>query len=144
MTDDKRTKTLIPLLRGAAWAVGLFCLVMAALLIATFVQTRIHPTIDNPVMLRLMESLDRDPGNPLLRDQIRALDLMARKAYFTSRWQLRWGGTLLIAATAALFALLTALGSLAKGLPGPPRSSLVSWWSQQTRSRKAIAGSGGR
>ena len=42
-----------------------------------------------------MLQLQDDPQNTVLKEQIRALDLLARKAYFTNQWQIRAGGFLL-------------------------------------------------
>ena len=45
----------------------------------------------------MKEQYDKDPANSALAAQVRAMDLMARKAYFSSRWQVETGSYLLLA-----------------------------------------------
>ncbi len=45
----------------------------------------------------MKEQFDKDPGGGEKAEQIRAMDLMARKAYFSSRWQVETGSYLLLA-----------------------------------------------
>ena len=53
--------------------------------------------LDSPILLSIKEQYDKDPSNGSKAEQIRAMDLMARKAYFSSRWQVETGSYLLIA-----------------------------------------------
>ncbi len=48
------------------------------------------------VINSLVERLRENPADSLLRNEIRTLDLLSRKAYFTSTWQIRTGGYLLL------------------------------------------------
>lgn len=90
-TNDK-----IKLARLVAWIAAGFSLIVAILLIANFVQTKLNDPIDNKVIPELVKRLSDDPSNEALKAEIRAFDLMARKAYFTSQWQLRTGSYLLL------------------------------------------------
>ncbi|HET6560150.1 MAG TPA: PQQ-binding-like beta-propeller repeat protein [Prolixibacteraceae bacterium] len=90
-TNDK-----IKLVRLVAWIAAVFSLIVAVLLIANFVQTNLNDPIDNKVIPELVKRLSDDPSNEALKAEIRAFDLMARKAYFTSQWQLRTGSYLLL------------------------------------------------
>jgi outer membrane protein assembly factor BamB len=85
------TDTKIKLARQVAWVVGGFALLMAVLLIANFIQTKLNNPIDNKTVPALVKRLSENPSDENLKTEIRAFDLMARKAYFTSRWQLRTG-----------------------------------------------------
>ncbi|GAG51104.1 unnamed protein product, partial [marine sediment metagenome] len=46
---------------------------------------------------QLMLQLQQNPNDIALKEQIRALDLLARKAYFTHQWQIKTGSYLLFA-----------------------------------------------
>lgn len=100
MNDSEK----IRLARIAGWVTALFSLVMTFLLIANFVQTKINDPINNKTIPALVKRLSQNPTDENLKAEIRAFDLMARKAYFTSHWQLRTGSYLLI-----LSVLLTVL-----------------------------------
>ena len=81
----------IKLAQRIAWIAAGFALIMAVLLIANFVQTSLNDPIDNKTIPALVKRLSQNPGDEALKAEIRAFDLMARKAYFTSQWQLRTG-----------------------------------------------------
>lgn len=84
--DDK-----IKLAQRIAWIAAAFALIMAVLLIANFAQTKLNKPIDNKTIPALVKRLSENPGDETLKTEIRAFDLMARKAYFTSQWQIRTG-----------------------------------------------------
>ncbi|MBN2308211.1 MAG: PQQ-binding-like beta-propeller repeat protein [Candidatus Hydrogenedentes bacterium] len=82
---------------GVAAVSGLFSLVVCVLLIANYVQVRAADPLDNPELLRLRERLSASPeADEALVEEIRALDLLSRKAFFTSQAHLRMGGRLLL------------------------------------------------
>ena len=74
-----------------------FALIVALTMIFSLVQLKTVNPLDNPALLSAKEQYDKDPSNPSLSEQVRAMDLMARKAYFSSRWQVETGSYLLIA-----------------------------------------------
>ncbi|HAH24209.1 MAG TPA: hypothetical protein DCL77_10725 [Prolixibacteraceae bacterium] len=90
-TNDK-----IKVARWIAWIAAGFSLMVAFLLIANFVQIHLNDPIDNKTIPALIKRLSQDSGDESLKAEIRAFDLMARKAYFTSQWQLRTGSYLLL------------------------------------------------
>ncbi|MDP2334923.1 MAG: PQQ-binding-like beta-propeller repeat protein [Bacteroidota bacterium] len=89
-TNDK-----IKLAQRIAWIAVGFSVIMAFLLIANFAQTKLNSPTDNITIPALVKRLSQNPGDEALKAEIRAFDLMARKAYFTSQWQLRNGCYLL-------------------------------------------------
>ena len=91
--------------------------VMSVLLLANYVQTRVNDPIHSPALTQLMQQLQNDPDNQALKEQIRALDLLARKAYFTHKWQLRTGGFILFTAVVLLLISVKYLRSLQPALP---------------------------
>ena len=66
-------------------------------MIFSLVQLKTINPLDNPVLLSVKEQFDKDPANAAKAEQVRAMDLMARKAYFSSRWQVETGSYLLLA-----------------------------------------------
>jgi outer membrane protein assembly factor BamB len=139
---QKRTGSLLPFVRGAFWTSVLFSAVMAVLLTATFVQLRLHDPIDSPALVRLIARLQNEPHNAQLREQVRALDLLARKAYFTGLWQVRAGAMLLVLGIAVAILSWKAHRMLAPEEPSPPGATAAAWWERRTLSRKALVASG--
>lgn len=88
--DDK-----LKLAHRVAWIAAGFAMIMAVLLIANFVQMKLNKPIDNKTIPALVKRLSENPGDETLKTEIRAFDLMARKAYFTSQWQIRTGSYLM-------------------------------------------------
>jgi outer membrane protein assembly factor BamB len=76
---------------------GGFVLLVAFTMIFSLAQLKVVKPLDNPALLSLKEQYDKDPSSSVLAEQVRAMDLMARKAYFSSRWQVETGSYLLIA-----------------------------------------------
>ena len=105
--------------RGIAYASAGFVLILSILLIANFIQTKAVDPLNSPSLQSLMIRLEENPQDQLLKDQIRALDLLARKAYFTSRWQLKTGGLLLLGAAALFVIVLKFMADIRSRLPAP-------------------------
>src|SRR4030065_2774326 len=76
---------------------GGFTLIVAMTMIFSLVQLKTIDPLDNPVLLSIKDQYDKDPANPSNAEQVRAMDLMARKAYFSSSWQVETGSYLLLA-----------------------------------------------
>ncbi len=68
-----------------------FAALIAFLLIANYAQSRLNDPIENKTIPALVKRLNASPDDDALKSEIRAFDLMARKAYFTTRWQIRTG-----------------------------------------------------
>jgi outer membrane protein assembly factor BamB len=87
----------ISIFKGISLTAGVFTFVVAITMIFSLIQLkRINP-LDNPAMLSVKEQFDRDPDSKDKAEQVRAMDLMARNAYFSSRWQVETGSYLLLA-----------------------------------------------
>src|SRR5450759_4332803 len=93
----KFTEKDISILKVVSQISGGFALIIAVTMIFSLVQLKIVNPLDNPVLLSVKEQYDKDPSSASKAEQIRAMDLMARKAYFSSRWQVETGSYLLIA-----------------------------------------------
>lgn len=122
---------------------GLFLLLLSVLMILNFAQNRLVDPLDSPALKTLMAELNEDPENKGLRDQIRALDLLARKAYFTHMWQLRTGSFLLFVFVLIFLVSLKYIQAQVQSLPDlseqPENNQL---WSQRMLSRQWLFYSG--
>jgi outer membrane protein assembly factor BamB len=75
---------------------GIFCLAVSLLLLLNYWQLTKNDPLESEVMKVLIERLQKEPGNNELKQDIRHLDLLARKAYFNSQWQVKTGSYLLL------------------------------------------------
>ena len=98
----------ISMFKGISLISGIFTLVMAFTMLISLIQLKMINPLDNPALLQVKEQFDKDPNNKDKAEQVRAMDLMARKAYFSSRWQVEAGSYLLLAG-AAVFVILQRL-----------------------------------
>jgi outer membrane protein assembly factor BamB len=87
----------IKLLRGISTVAGIFTLVVALTMLFSYFQLKTMDPLENQTLVSLKDEYDKDPDNEVRAEQIRALDLMARKAYFSSRRQVETGSYLLLA-----------------------------------------------
>jgi hypothetical protein len=91
------TEKDISILKVISQISGGFALIIAMTMIFSLIQLKTVKPLDNPALLSIKEQYDKDPSNGKLAEQVRAMDLMARKAYFSSRWQVVTGSYLLVA-----------------------------------------------
>ena len=113
--------------------------ILSVLMIANYLQTKANDPLNSQVITQLIVQLQDNPEDTALKEQIRALDLLARKAYFTYQWQIRTGSYLLFAFVLLLLLSLKFLSSLRPRLPDldtGPRSE--EGWENKLLSRKYI------
>lgn len=96
---------------------AIFAVLLSALLLVNYLQMRVNAPLHSPALTQLMQQLQSDPGNQALKEQIRSLDLLARKAYFTHQWQLRTGGFILFISVMLLLISIKYLRSQQPLLP---------------------------
>ncbi len=94
--EVKDRSYLQKLVRRIALISGVFTTIVAAILILNYVQLKTTDPLELKSLETLKVQLSEDTQNEVLKDEIRALDVLARKAYFTSQWQIRTGGILLL------------------------------------------------
>jgi outer membrane protein assembly factor BamB len=87
----------ISIIRSISKISGIFTLIVAFTMIFSLLQLKTIQPLDNPALLSVKEQYDKDPVNRDKAEQVRAMDLMARKVYFSSRWQVETGSYLLLA-----------------------------------------------
>ena len=80
---------------------------VAALLLLNYWQISKHDPIENQVLETLVGRLKQEPNNAELITEIRNLDLLARKAYFNSQWQIKTGTYVLLGGAIVLAIALT-------------------------------------
>lgn len=86
----------LKLAQNVAVISGIFCSVVALLLLLNFWQFSKNDPIESQALEVLVERLKEDPNNDGLKTEIRQYDLLARKAYFNSQWQVKTGAYLLL------------------------------------------------
>ncbi|MCX6232415.1 MAG: PQQ-binding-like beta-propeller repeat protein [Bacteroidetes bacterium] len=73
---------------------GIFSFAVCMLIVVNYLQVNSSDPVNTRVMNALLLRLNQHPEDLALRNEIREFDLLARKAYFTSQWQIRMGGYL--------------------------------------------------
>lgn len=86
----------IRIFKGISLIAAIFTVVIAITMIFSLIQLKTINPLDSPSIQSIKEQFDRDPENRDKAEQVRAIDLMARKAYFSSRWQVETGSYLLL------------------------------------------------
>ncbi|MCP4551997.1 MAG: PQQ-binding-like beta-propeller repeat protein [Bacteroidetes bacterium] len=74
----------------------IFAILMCFLVIANYIQINRLDPVNTEAINTLVVRLSENPNDEALRNEIRALDLLVRKAYFTNQWQVRTGGYILL------------------------------------------------
>jgi outer membrane protein assembly factor BamB len=134
---------LYNIVKRIAVVAAVFAVITSVLLIANYIQTKSIDPLNSKAIASLMSKLQENPNDTALKEQIRALDLLARKAYFTHRWQIRTGSILLFIFVLVFLAALKYMSSLKSRLPdlseGPEPDDT---WETRMLSRKSIIFSG--
>ena len=86
----------LKLSQNIALIAGAFCSAVALLLLLNFWQVSKTDPIESAALEALVQRLKQEPNNEELKIEIRNFDLLARKAYFNSQWQVKTGAYLLL------------------------------------------------
>lgn len=130
----------IRILNGVSMVSGVFTLVIAFTMIFSLLQLKIINPLDSPALLTVKDQYDKDPANRDKAEQVRAMDLMARKAYFSSRWQVETGSYLLIAGVVIYVLCQRLIAGTEKPAPSFPEKR-PELFSQKSKSRKYLVAS---
>ena len=109
----------LKLSQNTAIIAGIFCFVVALLLLLNFWQTTNNDPIESKALVALVERLKQEPNNDELKAEIRNFDLLARKAYFNSKWQVKTGAYLLLFGAVVLAVALRFYYSLKEKIAEP-------------------------
>ena len=113
--------------------------ILSVLMIANYIQTKSVDPLNSQAISQLMTRLQENPEDTVLIEQIRALDLLARKAYFTHQWQIRTGSYLLFTFVLILLLALKYMSSLEPRLPDLSKGlEPEKTWESRLLSRKYI------
>jgi len=94
----------IQLSKNIATISGVFCILVSILLLLNYYQfSRIEP-LESKTIEALVEKLQENPNSDELKEEIRDYDLLARKAYFNTQWQVKTGAYILLVG-AVVFAI---------------------------------------
>lgn len=105
----------LKLSKNVAIVAGIFSITVALLLLLNFFQMTRSKPLDSEALAALVQQLSQDKDNDALKTEIRNFDLLARKAYFNTQWQIKTGGLLLLAGAIVLvLALRTYYGLKSK------------------------------
>ena len=142
-TQSKTVRLWYPIARNSAVISGAFVLLLSALILVNYMQVQSVDPLNSEALTRLMQQLREEPENEVLKEQIRALDLLARRAYFTHQWQLRTGSYLLFGSMLVFLVALKYMGSLRSQLPDLTREpDRAGAWEERILARKWVLFSG--
>lgn len=141
--EGKKFKTNIFLWKRIAMVAGIFSIVICILLIGNYLQLNKLDPLNTEAINTLVERLNEDPANDELKTEIRALDLLVRKAYFTNQWQIRTGGYLVLIGVVIVIIALQIISSARKINPEVSSGSGENYLFVQKNSLKWISAGGG-
>lgn len=136
--SDKQIK----LFKGLSMVSGVFTLVIAFTMLFSLLQLKTIDPLNSPSLQSVKEQFDKDPDNRDKAEQVRAMDLMARKAYFSSRWQVETGSYLMLAG-AVIFVFFQRLVAGNEKLPRPTPSEKQDITAERIRYRRYLVISAG-
>jgi outer membrane protein assembly factor BamB len=108
MNDQQKIALFTNLRTGSA----IVCSLIAFLLLLSYFQLKRTDPLESTAMTALLERLEEEPGNQELKEEIRNLDLLARKAFFNRQWQMNTGAVLLLLSALVFGFSLNALDKL--------------------------------
>jgi outer membrane protein assembly factor BamB len=103
---ERSPDAVLKLARGAAVVAAVFSLIVCTLMISTYIRVRASHPLDSTLIDTYVERLRESPEDESLRREIRSLDLLVRRAFFTGLWQIRIGTYLVLGGVAVLLICL--------------------------------------
>ena len=132
----------IRLLHSIAFASAMLAFVICILVSVNYFQVKSSDPLNSPVMKSLVEKYKSSPDDEQLKAEIRELDLLARKAFFTNKWQIKTGGYLLLFSVLIVIICLKSAELLTAKLPVIPETSTDNFWDLRKLNRKWVAYAG--
>jgi outer membrane protein assembly factor BamB len=105
--------------KAVAWVSGLFSLVACIFLIMQQIQSMTVDPLNDPTLKAMKAQITKDQNNQQLRDSVRALHLMTRKAFFTNQTLMRATGLMTLFGVAVFLASMKTYVELRLKLPVP-------------------------
>ncbi len=133
----------LPLWRGVAIVAGVFAILICAMVIVNYLQINKVDPVNTEVINTLVERLNENPKDVQLREQIREMDLLVRKAFFTNQWEVRTGAYLLLLSIIVMIIALQVMRMGKKNLPSVDEeySQNIITYQQNARKWVSIGGS---
>jgi outer membrane protein assembly factor BamB len=132
----------IRLLHSIAFAAAMLAFVICILVSVNYFQVKSSDPLNSPVMKSLIEKYKITPDDEQLKAEIRELDLLARKAFFTNQWQIRTGGYLLLFSVLIVIICLKTAELMTAKIPVVPDPTTDNFWDLRKINRKWVAYSG--
>lgn len=143
MMDEKKiSESTLRLLQSIALASAMLAFVLCILISVNYFQVKSSDPLNSPVMKTLIEKFKSNPDDEQLKAEIRELDLLARKAFFTNQWQIRTGGYLLLFSVLVVIICLKTVELLSPKIPEIPDAKSENIWDLRKINRKWVAYSG--
>ena len=138
----KQTTVVVNLLHNLALVAGVFAAIICVLLLVNFIQLRRTDPLNTKVMKTMVDRMHSNPEDQQLVQEIRELDLLSRKAYFTNQWQVKMGGYLLFLSLLVIIICVKTAELLQKKLPDMPGIKNRDFWQMQKTNRRWIVYTG--
>ena len=142
LNKKKPSGKTIRLLHSITYASALLAFVICILITINYFQVKNSDPLNSPVMKNMIEKFKNNPDDAQLKSEIRELDLLARKAFFTNQWQIRTGGYLLLFSVLIVIICLKSVELLTAKLPAIPVATTDNFWDIRKINRKWVAYSG--
>jgi len=114
----------------------IFVAALSLLMVLNYVRLKSVDPVQTEKFDKLIQKLNQTPGDEELKQQIRTVDLAARKAFFTTKWQLNFGGFMLIISMIIFFiSYKLYLSATAKIQTIDSQSKQVSYWNTLSKER---------
>ena len=141
--DEKRWRLLRPAASAVAFVAGVFVLTLSVLVAISLIRRSSTDLLESDSLDNLIAHLHAAEGDTELRESIRTFDVVARRAYFTARGQLRLASILLFAG-AGVLVLCLRLSGMGRWRPRIPDRDTTGRQSERTASaaRWAVGGVG--
>jgi len=101
--ENRLKNSLIAFTRIAAIIFLIIAVCVSILLIINYLQLKVSNPINSPALEKLINKLKENPQDEELKEEIRELDLIARKAFFTKEWQIKITTVILIISALLFF-----------------------------------------
>jgi len=130
--------------RGAALAALVVAITASVIIIMNYVQLKQADPLNSAGLIQLKENLRETPQDELLKNEIRAYQLLTRKAYFTGNWQIQTGGYLIVISLIILSICLKIIRSVRRQLPVPDNlPAFENYFNRSTGIQASLLSGGG-
>ena len=113
--------------RNIALVSAIFIVAFSVMLITNYFQVSSSDTIQSEMVEKLKRANEEFGSNPQLQEQIRELDLLARKAYFISINRLKVGVVILLIMVVAFVVSLRLYFAKSKDIPDKEIDPIDDW-----------------